>query len=598
MTSGPPPGRTAPPVARPAPVARRAEVTGRAGLAASLASVVLTFFVAVAGPSVMEPVLPGGAGQPPWSFGLHLPAGLAIGLAAAGVAAGATGLGLCLRAARHGWAVAPRLLLGAGLIAAAALTLVPPFGSADHLSYAAYGRMVVTGHDPYTTTPAALARLGDPVARAVQDWRHSPSVYGSLAAGLQALAAAAGGRSVRLIVFALSLVGLAAFAGTGLLAHRLAHGRRDRQMRAALLWTANPLLLQVLVAGAHVDGQAVVFAVAALALFSLSLRHAPRATHPPAGTLAPGRVRGRSRQRPQKNVAAGVNTHIRGPVRPVPAFLIAAGAGALAGLAAAVKLSLVLVPAGLILAAALAWLPRDRPRWRPFAVATAGLTCGFAVIAAASLIPWGPHALGPALHAGSYVSIGSPWRPLRSALRLVAGESAANDLVRAGAVILAVALLALFARPLAALARPGQSAQGPGLHRTDGLTLATATVFSVAFAWLVAWTYVLPWYDSLAWAFLALLPWLPMPWAAMDWLLLARTTVLAFGYLPARGIALPADLTWLRTVIRSGVTPALLLTLTAALVLVLRSRRAAAGPAPPTTSEDADGADTAAILGG
>jgi hypothetical protein len=80
-------------------------------------------------------------------------------------------------------------------------------------------------------------------------------------------------------------------------------------------------------------------------------------------------------------------------------------------------------------------------------------------------------------------------------------------------------------------------------------------VFAVVFAWLVAWTYVLPWYDSLAWALLAALPWLPQPWAALDWLVLARTTALAFGYLPARGIALPAGLTWLHTVIRAGITP-------------------------------------------
>ena len=71
-----------------------------------------------------------------------------------------------------------------------ALALVPPFGSSDHLSYAAYGRMAVTGHNPYTTTPAALARLGDPVGAAVEDWRNSPSVYGSLATAGQALARA------------------------------------------------------------------------------------------------------------------------------------------------------------------------------------------------------------------------------------------------------------------------------------------------------------------------------------------------------------------------------------------------------------------------
>jgi hypothetical protein len=206
-------------------------------------------------------------------------------------------------------------------------------------------------------------------------------------------------------------------------------------------------------------------------------------------------------------------------------------------------------------------------------VVTTGLLTGFVVIAAATLIPWGPQALGPALRAGSYVSIGSPWRPVRAALRLAVGEAPANDLVRAGAVILAVALLALFARPLTALARNYRRDPAPGLHRNDpdALTLTVAAVLAVVLAWLVAWTYVLPWYDSLAWALLAMLPWLPMPWAALDWLVLARTTVLAFGYLPARGIALPTGLDWTRTVIRTGVTPVLLLGTAVLLVLVLRS---------------------------
>ena len=48
---------------------------------------------------------------------------------------------------------------------AAVLALLPPIGSADPLSYAAYGHMVTTGHDPYSTRPAALAGT-DPVAAA------------------------------------------------------------------------------------------------------------------------------------------------------------------------------------------------------------------------------------------------------------------------------------------------------------------------------------------------------------------------------------------------------------------------------------------------
>src|SRR5262249_60155656 len=102
-----------------------------------------------------------------------------------------------LRAVRGGWSVPARAVLVAGLLAAVALTLVPPFGSSDHLSYAAYGRMLVTGHNPYTTTPAQLAALGDPIARALQDWARSPSVYGPLAPPIQARAALAGGTPVR-----------------------------------------------------------------------------------------------------------------------------------------------------------------------------------------------------------------------------------------------------------------------------------------------------------------------------------------------------------------------------------------------------------------
>jgi hypothetical protein len=525
---------------------------GRAGLAATAASIALTLAVGLAGPSAMEPALPAGPGQPgqpgqhgqpPWAFGLHLSPYLAIGLAAAALVAGTAGLGLCLSALRRGWTVSPRAVLAAGLMTATAMALIPPFGSSDHVSYAAYGRMVVTGHNPYLTSPAMLAASGDPVARAVQDWRASPSVYGSLATGGQALASWIGGDSARLTVFVLSLLGLAAFAGTGLLLHLLTRGSRARQLRAGLVWTLNPLLLQVLVAGAHVDSQAIVFAVAAIAIFALGM--------PSAGTAS-----------------------LRG-------FGVAAAAGAVAGLAFAVKLSYVLVAAGLVVAALLTWWPRAGTgprarRWRPLALAVGGVTAGFLVSAAASAAPWGLGSVDPALRAGSFVSIGSPWRAVRSGLRLLTGEGAANDLVKAGAIVLAVLLLALFTRPLLALAA------GPATL----ITLAAACSFALVFAWLVAWPYVLPWYDGLAWALLALLPWAPLPWAALpwaalDWLVLARTAALAFGYLPARGIALPAGLGWLQSVVRTGVTPVILLAITAALIVVLRRGR---GSVPTTRS--------------
>jgi hypothetical protein len=479
----------------------------------------------------MEPALPGAPGPPPWSLAAHPAPQAVVALTAAAIAAGTASLALTLAAGRRGWRAPRGLLLGAGLAAVVALALVPPFGSADHLSYAAYGRLAVTGHDPYTTTPAALARLGDPVAAAVADWRNSPSVYGALATAGQALAAVLGGTSARLTVFFLGLLNAAAFTGTGLLLHRLARGDRARQQRAALLWTANPLLLQVLVAGAHVDSQAIVFAVAALAVFGAAWRRAVTAQD--------------------------------GAARPA---LVAAGAGALVGLGVAVKVTMALGGLGLALAVLLAGRPG---RWgrRPL---LGGLAAGFAVTAGASLAVWGPGALAPALHAGSQVSIGSPWRAIRSALRAVIGEAAAEDAVRAAAIVLAVVLVVLMLRAISAGAGAGADRAGADLAGAD---LAAGAVAAVVLAWLFAWPYVLPWYDGLGWAAAALLP-----RSRLDGLLLARTAALALGYLPGRGCypgapacsagaAVAPGLGWLETVVRTGITPAVLLAATVTLLV-------------------------------
>src|SRR5689334_23314486 len=484
--------------ARPAPAVR----AGTTGLVMTGISVAATFAVAVAGPSVMEPALPGQPGQPPWSLGLQPSPYLAIGLTAAALAAGAPGLVLTLRAVRRGWSVPPWMVLVGGLLAAAALTLVPPFGSSDPLSYAAYGRMLVTGHNPYTTTPAQLAALGDPIARAVQDWARSPSVYGPLATAIQALAALAGGTSVRLTVFVLGLANLAAFAGTA-------------------------LLLQVLVAGAHVDSQAVVFGVAAVAvMFSARAEvSAPRA----------------------------------------------ALAGALVGLGFAVKVTIALVGLGLALAVVLRARRQPRLLWRRQWSALAGLAAGFAVTAGAAVAIGGSAMLRQSAQASDMVSIGSPWRVIRPGIPLAVTGTAATDLVKAGAVALAVVLAVLLIRGL----EPGSAGSRAAYP---------VVVFAVVMAWLFAWPYVLPWYDALAWALLALVPLAPGGAAeALGWIVLARTAALGFGYLPARqaDATLPAGLGWLQPVIRHGVTPAVLAAATGWLVLAMVRARRENGPNGP-----------------
>ncbi|MBN6050333.1 polyprenol phosphomannose-dependent alpha 1,6 mannosyltransferase MptB, partial [Nonomuraea sp. RK-328] len=150
-----------------------------------------------------------------------------------------------------------------GCVAAGLLAILPPSGSGDHLNYAAYGRMVVLGVNPYTH--GAVDLHGDPIAGAVEEpWREEPSVYGPVATGAQALASWVGGDSLKLTMFVLAVLNSAAFVATGLLIDRSTRHDPARRLRAALLWTANPLLLYQLVAGMHVDTLAVVCMIAAL----------------------------------------------------------------------------------------------------------------------------------------------------------------------------------------------------------------------------------------------------------------------------------------------------------------------------------------------
>lgn len=537
-------------VVRPTAAAVGQPVHATLGLAASSLSYLLTVTVAVLGPSLIEPALPGRSEQPPWSFAAHPSAYLVVALALAALVAGTAGMALTMRAARLGWTISPGLLLTAGVLAAVLLALVPPFGSADHLSYAAYGRMAATGHDPYTMTPAALARLGDPVGRVVQQFQSSPSVYGALATAGQALASTIGGTSVRLTVFVLSVLNVAAFALTGMLLHWLARGDRSRQLRAALLWAANPLLLLVLVAGQHVDSQAAVFVIAAIAAFSFCSLAGPGWT----GTVVP-----------------------------------AAAAGALIGMGFAVKVTMALAGAGLAVACVLGWRLRRQPdagepadRARLIA-ALGGLAAGFAVTAGASLAAYGISSLDPGLKAGSYTSFGSPWRVVRAALGLGLGSATAETIVKAAAIALGVVLLVLLLRsavwPLMggrALARAPLLAPGSGPLPNEVaadqpvplLDLAVLCAAAFAIAWLFCWPYVLPWYDAIGWALLAL-----VAWSELDWLLLARTAALAFGYLTATGAPLPGGLGWLETVVRKGVTPAVLLICIIALIMAVLPAR-------------------------
>jgi hypothetical protein len=178
------------------------------------------------------------------------------------------------------------------------------------------------------------------------------------------------------------------------------------------------------------------------------------------------------------------------------------------------------------------------------------------------------------------VSIGSPWRVIRTVLDLVVAGTPATDIVKLGAIILAFVLAVLLIRGLVGTA--AGSFQGA----------AASVVFALVLAWLFAWPYVLPWYDALAWA---LLPLVPLASAAgagvvegICWLLLARTVALGFGSLPARqtDAALPPGLSWLQPVLRHGVTPVILAGTTVLLVVLMLRSRPRRRPATPSGTTD------------
>ncbi len=498
------------------PPVRDSRSAGFAGLGLSASGLACFLVVALLGPSVMEPALPGRPGQPPYSLLAHPSPYLVIALTVAGVILTAAGLALSLRAACRGWTFRPRVLLLAGALATAAFTLMPPVGSGDHLNYAAYGRMAATGHDPYATTARELP--ADPVARAVQDWRDTPTVYGPIATAQQTLASLLGGASTRLTVFVLSLTNALAFLATGLLLYRNARGDPGRQTRAALLWTANPLLLFELVGGAHNDVLAIALAVAGLTVFASGWR------------------------RPSRRLLA---------------------AGVLIGAGAAVKINVAIAGGGpLLVLLSEGWRAREYART---VARVAALVVPAAAVAGLAYLLAGPHSLDQLNRASKSVSLATPWHLLAGATGGLL-VTVSRQAVQTGSVLLTLLLAVLLLRAL------------PRGHGDEAFRVTAA----LALAWLFAAPYALPWYDGLGWATLALLA-----VSGFDGLLLARTSVLALAYLPARDprlAGLPHRLDWLITVVRAQVTPwVLTLTLTVLIVAALwwSPRARSPGCSPP-----------------
>ncbi len=478
----------------------------------------LVLVTALLGPSAAETPLGPRSGLrgllPSYSLDLHPSSGLVTVLLDLAYVLGGLGVGLGLLAVRRGVRLRPRRVLLVGAAFAVAAVLVPPIGSADHVNYAAYGRIAAQGGDPYVVAPATWHGGRDPVTNAVEaPWTRTPSIYGPVATALQAGASELGGDSLRATVWCWQLLCGAAWLLVGWLLLRFT-GRRygdcsPAQSRAAWLWTYNPVLYGVVLVGAHVDVLAIALVIVALLLAA------------------------------------------RQPL----------WAGVAVGGAVGTKFTMLLaVPAIL-------WGLRYLSR-RAFARHVLLLAAGAAVVLVPAHAWAGPHVFDQLRHARIYVSLATPWRPVVDALSGPLGHNAVRHWV-VWLTPFAVLLVALLVRRLVVAAPNLQPPAAATVDADQERLVADGSVALVVLfaAYVLAAPYSLPWYDAAAWAPLAL-----VAGGVLDAVLLLRLTAYAAAYVPGRVIGMSARVHDLTIGYRQNVTPYLgwLALLTVAVLAVRR----------------------------
>jgi alpha-1,6-mannosyltransferase len=399
----------------------------------------LTLLAGFLGPSAVTLTLgPRDSYLPPW----YLPAGLVTPnewfvsiLIWAAIILGALGLWVGLRAMADGWKPRFKKLFALGTVLSLLTICVPPLTSADVLMYAAYGRLQAIGRSPYEITPAEVFRgQFDPVLRWTErPWQDTPSVYGPITSWTQLLANKLGGENMHDIVFWLQVFSVVAFilACAGVI--MLAHGDPRRQGRAALLTIANPLLIWAVVAGAHNEALAVMFAVAGL----LFMRKNP--------------------------------------------FIAGLGIG----LAGCAKVSIGLW--GL----AMLWAYRREPKKALL------LCLGTAIPMGLAYVLWQPTAFFQALRNGGYVSVGSWANPIYSFLALFMTEYHAKVVIGVISYIGFIVIAWMLSRVVPWTAAPGLAKDADLKRDPLTIALRTALVLSVAWLitsmYTLSWYDLLAW---------------------------------------------------------------------------------------------------------
>jgi hypothetical protein len=421
------------------------------------------------GPSAAVADFPPATPWPPWFVHAHISPVLAAIVAWLAVLIGSTGVAIGLVAVRRGWRPSARRLIFGSVLAVIALMLIPPTGSADMLAYAGYGRIAALGHNPYTYWLEQLRSSGDPVGTvAGLGWLRHPSLFGPVATGTEELASRLAGDSTARTIFWLKAWNGLAYLSLVLALDRLLRADASRRIRAHLLWSLNPLMLWAVLAGGHVDGLAI--GVGATALFVMR------------------------RETPRRALLAGV----------------------LLGLAAMIKIPLVLFAAGL------AWGARRSPR------ALAALGIGAAVVTIPGYLLAGRASVTAVMSAATdaqtdYV----PWYALARALHWQDPAARISALAMVSFVLLGLILLRRM---------PSGPSEFPAVRIALALTLALFVVSPQQRAW----------FDAIIFPLLAL-----MPASRLDWIVLVRAIAGALGGLPS---LFPdrSHLSWLAEAARLG----------------------------------------------
>jgi hypothetical protein len=203
----------------------------------------------------------------------------------------------------------------------------------------------------------------------------------------------------------------------------------------------------------------------------------------------------------------------------------------------------------------------------------AALAAGAVAVAGGIYLASSPYALDQTRKASAFVSPSTPWWWVRDLLKPQVSTSVLHAVTDGGSLLLAT-IVAIAAFRIVPAADPDDDRQ-----------LAARAALCCAIGYLFGTAYVLPWYDSLAWALIPL-----VAATLLDELLLLHTTILGLGMLPGRKMALPEPLRALTVGAHAWLAPAV--GLATLVVLGLRARR----PAPSLAIGDHAGVHRTASL--